>query len=795
MTNTPQMTMPPITTIEGTQKSQITQQDFTDAHQRQQVLSTHGVHLMVPLFDGAHASAPRPELFDIRPLFTQPSGAARQDRARDKLEGLAITGYNELPVMRKGFSPAQMVLLITDLDAGNLTAEQVTAMVQAFYGDSIASTYSTASSRIEAKRWRIVVPLAAPVDVQTWLMMQRAFAEFMRLHGIAVDASMNRATQLSFTPNVPRDARDPFTFEPLHFEHRFWGTALFDPANLTAEAQNALQIIRGLDADEAAQREESRRRAAEREAQRQQALASGGDGLSPVDRFNAAHDTAALMVTYGYAEDPHNPGHWRSPMQTSGTYATQVYPDGGWHSLSGSDAAAGLGKQSPKGGVFGSAFDLYAHFEHRGNFARAVASQSPSALPSVDAFAGVPAPLTSLFALGTESRYSSSGDGKGYSPTRSNIETALLADDMCHRVGFDQFKCEVMICEPGKSKWRPLKEVDAFNVAVCLERKGFKSLPRETLRDAIHAVAERNSFDTAQAWLNGLQWDGVPRVGQFIAKGFGAAESAYATAIGDYVWSALAGRILEPGCKADMVPIAVGPQGCRKSSAVAAMSPKVEFFAELDLSLDEADLFRCMKGKLVLELGELAGMRRKEAEHLKRFVAATTNNWVEKWQTTATNYPRRSIFFGTTNEDSFLADPTGSRRWLPFESGACDPDWIAANREQLFAEGAHLFRANGVMFADAERLARDVHADFVNVDVWDELLGHWVDAPGVEFQPPSAGPFRLLDALLNGIGLSRERATDKAAQMRAADSLKRLGFKRVQRRVEGRPQWFYVKPV
>lgn len=785
MTNTPQMTMPPITTIEGTQKSQITQQYFTGAHQRQQVLSTNAAHLMVPLFDGAHASAPRPELFDIRPLFTQPSGAARQDRARDKLEGLAITAYNELPEVRKGFSPTRMVLLITDLDEGNLTADQVTAVVQDFYGDrAIASTYSTASSRPEAKRWRIAVPLAAPMDVQTWLMMQRAFAEFMRLHGIAVDASMNRATQLSFTPNVPSDARNPFTFEPLHFEHHYWGTLLYDPENLTAEAQNALQIIRGLDADEAAQREEGRRKAAER----QQASASGA--LSPVDRFNIEHATAALMVTYGYAEDPHNPGHWRSPMQTSGTYATQVYPDGGWHSLSGSDAAAGLGKQSPKGGVFGSAFDLFVHFEQRGNFSRAVASQSPSALPSVDAFAGEPAP--SLFARGT--RYSSSGDGKGYSPTRSNIETALLADDMCHRVGFDKFKCEVMICEPGESKWRPLKEVDAFNVAVCLERKGFKSLPRETLRDAIHAVAERNSFDSAQAWLNGLHWDGVPRVGQFIAKGFGAAESAYATAIGDYVWSALAGRIVEPGCKADMVPIAVGPQGCRKSSAVAAMSPKVEFFAELDLSLDEADLFRCMKGKLVLELGELAGMRRKEAEHLKRFVAATSNSWVEKWQTTATNYPRRSIFFGTTNEDSFLSDPTGSRRWLPFEAGACDPDWIAANRDQLFAEGAHLFRAHGVMFANAELLARDVHADFVNVDPWDDILGHWVDAPGFELQPPSVSSFRLLDALTKGLGLKPEQM-NRAAEMRAAASLLRLGFKRVQRRVAGRRQWVYLKPV
>jgi predicted P-loop ATPase len=192
---------------------------------------------------------------------------------------------------------------------------------------------------------------------------------------------------------------------------------------------------------------------------------------------------------------------------------------------------------------------------------------------------------------------------------------------------------------------------------------------------------------------------------------------------------------------------------------------------------------------MVLELGELAEMRKKEAEHLKRFVAATHNVWVEKWQTSVTNYPRRSIFFGTTNEAGFLSDPTGSRRWLPFEAGNCDPDWIAANRDQLFAEGAHLFRTHGVMFAQAEKLARDVSVDFSTVDSWDDVIGPWAAVHNQH----GAKPILIVDALRNGIGLTTAQI-NRAAEMRAAASLQRLGYIRVQRRLEeGRRVWAYVK--
>lgn len=809
--------------------------DFSEDTLRQQALNG-AVHLRVPAFDGAKATIPERELLDITPLFYRQSAAADPAKARPKTEAWAIIPCNEMPLNRKGFEPGRYVMLIGDVDNGDHSADEVLATVGTFAEQRIGAIYSTSSSLPDAQRWRVMIPLAQALAHEQWSELQRAMGHHFEQAGITLDSSMERAAQISFLPNVPYSITDKTGREiatrhpdgtPVHFEHHRTGHKLLDAQALPMGVWGALQAVREEAKAEALRQQElaaeRERKAAERQAQRQQAIAAGGDGLTVVERFNLVYDTADLLLQYGYTEDPTKPGHWRSPLQTTGSYATELRSDGSWFSLSGSDKDAGLGTPQ-KGGVGGDAFDLFVHFAHGGDRKAAIkAAARALGMPpggkatqaDVAAFTGVPLPGNIIPFGGSPvsaaggylahlagqrnsvMSFDHSGDGKGFTASRSNLERALLADDFCHRVAFDSFKCEVMICDPGETVWRPLRDTDAFNIAVCIESKGFKTISRETIRDAIAAVAERKTFDSAAQWLEGLTWDGVPRVDEFLVKGFATEAGAYQRAISRYVWTALAGRIISPGVKADMAPVAVGAQGCRKSSAVAAMAPKQEFFAELDLSLDEADLYRAMKGKLVLELGELAGMRKKEAEHLKRFVSATHNVWVEKWQTAATSYARRSVFFGTTNEEGFLSDPTGSRRWLPFNAGItgkCDPDWIAANRDQLFAEGAHLYNAHGVMFEEAERLAKAVHGDFAASEPWDDVIEAWANRVGFDGVAPSSKPIAVSDALRLGLGLTTAQI-NRGVEMRAGASLQRIGFKRVQRRIEGRRGWVYVKPI
>jgi predicted P-loop ATPase len=255
------------------------------------------------------------------------------------------------------------------------------------------------------------------------------------------------------------------------------------------------------------------------------------------------------------------------------------------------------------------------------------------------------------------------------------------------------------------------------------------------------------------AWL-GLVWDGVARIERFLITYFGTADTPYMRAIAMYLWTAMAGRVLQPGVKADMVPVAVGPQGSRKSSAVAAMSPSIDFVGNADLSTPPDDLARRMRGKLLIELDELKGLSAREAEHIKSFITRTHEEWTPKFVELCTRYARRCVFIGTSNKDDFLADETGNRRWLPFRSGLCDPDGIALARDQLWAEARDLFKLKGVLHRDAENLARVEHSEFAEHDQWETAVKAWLYTPDFDGMLPGNRPYLTSrDVLKEAIGL------------------------------------------
>src|ERR1700676_3125949 len=99
-----------------------------------------------------------------------------------------------------------------------------------------------------------------------------------------------------------------------------------------------------------------------------------------------------------------------------------------------------------------------------------------------------------------------------------------------------------------------------------------------------------------------------------------------------------------------------------------------------------------MRGRLVIELGELRGLHSRDSDSIKAFISRTHEEWRLLYKEHNTVFARRFLFFGTTNRDEFLADETGERRWLPLKIGKCDPDGAAADCLQLWAEASTLFK-------------------------------------------------------------------------------------------------------
>lgn len=374
--------------------------------------------------------------------------------------------------------------------------------------------------------------------------------------------------------------------------------------------------------------------------------------------------------------------------------------------------------------------------------------------------------------------------------TVGNLEAVLMRPDMCGEyIRFDTFRDEIMWAPLNKPhSWRTFRDVDYTRLRVYLEGQGFKPIAKEMIRDVVHRVADLTQFDTAIEWLKGLKWDGKPRIARFFHDYFGAANDQYTESVSLYMWTALAGRVLEPGVKADMVPVLVGQQGVGKSYGVASMVPSYEHTESIDLMARDADLARRMRGKLVIEIGELRGLHSRDMESIKEFITRTHESWVPKYQEFAEKYPRRCVFIGTTNQIEFLADTTGNRRWLPVICGKVLVKMIEADREQLWAEAREMFELiGGVAWQDAQRLGEQAHETHRMTDSWAEAIEEWLYNPDEcdGTSPIARGYVQVRDVLQHALNLDL-RNVRRGDELRVSAILREKGLTRKNLRVDGR---------
>lgn len=362
-----------------------------------------------------------------------------------------------------------------------------------------------------------------------------------------------------------------------------------------------------------------------------------------------------------------------------------------------------------------------------------------------------------------------------------NIVKALEKTEICGiKITKDNFLNKIIITSlTGKS--RTLIDEDYFEIKLKLEENyHFKPIPLQLMREAVNYIANKNSNDCAIEWLNSLKWDGIERIEKIFPNYFGVPDSEYAKAVGFYTLTAMAGRVLNPGVKADMSPILIGKQGVGKSRGVAALSPKPEYFVEISLSHKEEDLMRLTRGKLIGEFGEMRGLYAKDLEHLKAYLTKPYDQWVEKYKEQPTIYPRRIFFIGTSNHIEILTDNTGHRRWLPMEiTSKVDVNKIMTDRDQLWAEAAYLYKKHGVFYQKAEILARDEHSKYEAVDPWEEKIRIWLYNDS--YKPLDKG-YIIMDEVL-GILNTNNFFANSGHSRRISEILRKIGFTSAKRKI------------
>jgi len=189
----------------------------------------------------------------------------------------------------------------------------------------------------------------------------------------------------------------------------------------------------------------------------------------------------------------------------------------------------------------------------------------------------------------------------------------------------------------------------------------------------------------------------------------GAPDDEYHRAIGRMFMISLVARVFKPGCKADYMLVLEDTQGLLKSTLFRELVGDEWFSDDLpDIDRDPIRLSQHMRGVWLFEISELGTIRKADTQEWKRFQTRQYEIYTPKYGRAEVHEPRQCCFAGTTNDDIYLRDETGNRRFWPVVMVRPDRAWLAANREQLFAEAYQAFFAGEHWWPD-EAFEKKIH--------------------------------------------------------------------------------------
>lgn len=266
----------------------------------------------------------------------------------------------------------------------------------------------------------------------------------------------------------------------------------------------------------------------------------------------------------------------------------------------------------------------------------------------------------------------------GYHKTIDNILIILNCDPVLKgKIAHDDFANRPVITgdvpwrgegAQGRSTWT---DTDDAGLRHYIEKR-YGLSGKERVLDAFALCAQANSFHRVKSYLDGLVWDGTPRLDTILTDYLGAVDSIYTRAVARKSLCAAIARVYKPGTKFDTAPVLVGAQGIGKTTFLAKLGGA--YHIEVEMSFKGKETAELIQGYWIVEMGELKGFSRAEMADVRQFMSRTEDVYREPYGRRTKAFPRQCIFFGTTNDYGFLRDHTGNRRFLPVDVGVVNAE-------------------------------------------------------------------------------------------------------------------------
>lgn len=293
---------------------------------------------------------------------------------------------------------------------------------------------------------------------------------------------------------------------------------------------------------------------------------------------------------------------------------------------------------------------------------------------------------------------------------------------------------------------RPIADWDYCGLASFLERR-YGLMSKQKAIDAVTEVSMHNRYNPITSWMDGLEWDGEPRMDTLLPCFLGTDMSDYNVAVMRLFMMGAVARAYEPGTKFDYMPVLIGPQGLGKSFFLRKLGHCSDWYCDNFNTIDGDAAAEKLRGLWIVEMAELlAAKKQRDVESIKAFLTSQVDTIRPKYARETEQRPRACVFAGTTNNPHFLTDTTGNRRFLPVECGINEPamslfaDGADGYFEQAWAEAVHVYKTERPVLVLDERsaaFAMEKQEQYLEDDprvgmvqqYLDEKLAEWMAKP------------------------------------------------------------------
>ncbi|WP_338557563.1 virulence-associated E family protein [Paraclostridium sordellii] len=310
-------------------------------------------------------------------------------------------------------------------------------------------------------------------------------------------------------------------------------------------------------------------------------------------------------------------------------------------------------------------------------------------------------------------------DKKGmYKASNKNIVTILENDiNLKGKIAYNLFSNRTMV--KSDLPWRSVsdkvrgdiwQDSDDANLRVYIDITYGIVAPYK-INDGLAIIEKKNKYHPIIDYLNSNTWDKTSRVDTLMIDYLGAEDCEYTRSITRKMLVAAVSRVFNPGIKFDYMLVLVGRQGIGKSYIINLLGR--EWYSDSLNTVYGKEAYEQLQNAWILEMAELSATKKADAEAIKHFISKTEDSYRQAYGRRVDTFKRQCVFFGTTNENEFLKDRTGNRRYWPLMVGVNKPlknlfkDLNKNEINQIWAEALYLYKCGEklILEGDVEREA------------------------------------------------------------------------------------------